>query len=77
MTQQQILRHIQQNILDCVFSYSWFVVEYDEGVTTLVTHIKNMSVTPTYTIHPNMVPAYKSIADGLGIKLTEMTLHSS
>lgn len=76
MNQQDILKHIQQNILDCVFSYSWFVVEYDEHVTTLVCHIKNMTATPTYEIDNRMVPAYQHIAESLGIRLTEMDLRS-
>jgi hypothetical protein len=76
MNQQFILKHIQQNILDCVFSYSWFVIEYDDGVTTLVCHIKNMTATPTYQIDNLMVPAYQSIAESLGIKCTEMDLRS-
>ena len=76
MSQQDILRHVKQNILDAVFSYSWFVVEYDDHCTTLVCHIKNMSVTPTYNIDNKMVPAYQSIAASLGISLTEMDLRS-
>ena len=76
MSQQDILKHIKQNILDAVFSYAWFVIEYDDGVTTLVTHIKNMSVTPTYEIHNDMVPAYHNIAASLGISCTEMDLRS-
>ena len=76
MTQQDILKHIQQNILDCVFSYSWFVIEYDDGVTTLVTHVKNMTAVPSYTIDNMMVPAYQEIAASLGINCTEMDLRS-
>lgn len=76
MNQQDILKHIKQNILDCVFSYSWFVIEYDDNVTTLVTHVKNMTVTPSYEIHNNMVPAYHEIAASLGINCTEMDLRS-